>query len=83
MYVGSRFHSFMRSDDTHNIYETQRPILLMCLEGQGIDLISLPSTQAIDEEVCKKAVHNAFHAGVNFFDTSPFYGNTKSETVRG
>jgi len=35
----------------------------------------------VDEDICIRAVHDAFHAGVNFFDTSPFYGNTKSETV--
>ena len=37
--------------------------------------------QPVDEDVCKQAVHAAFNAGINFFDTSPFYGNTKSETV--
>mmetsp|Transcript_7846 Transcript_7846/g.23695 ORF Transcript_7846/g.23695 Transcript_7846/m.23695 type:complete len:315 (-) Transcript_7846:152-1096(-) len=29
------------------------------------------------------AVHEAFRRGVNLFDTSPFYGVTKSETVLG
>lgn len=38
---------------------------------------------AVDEEVCRAAVHEAFAAGINFFDTSPFYGATKSETVLG
>lgn len=28
-----------------------------------------------------EAVHEAFRLGVNFFDTSPLYGKTKSETV--
>ena len=28
------------------------------------------------------AVKAAVDAGINFFDTSPFYGGTKSETVR-
>ena len=27
-------------------------------------------------------MHEAFRLGINFFDTSPFYGNTKSEQVR-
>ncbi|KIY92829.1 hypothetical protein MNEG_15134 [Monoraphidium neglectum] len=29
------------------------------------------------------SVHEAFRLGINFFDTSPFYGATKSETVLG
>ena len=29
-----------------------------------------------------EAVHEAFRLGINFFDTSPLYGKTKSETVR-
>jgi L-galactose dehydrogenase len=36
----------------------------------------------IDEEEGVRAVHEAFKRGINFFDTSPFYGGTKSETVR-
>jgi L-galactose dehydrogenase len=28
-------------------------------------------------------VHEAFRLGINFFDTSPFYGCTKSEIVLG
>ena len=28
------------------------------------------------------AVHEAFALGINLFDTSPFYGSTRSETVR-
>ena len=47
------------------------------VESQHFEIIM----QAIDEDICIKAVHNAFHAGVNFYDTSPFYGSTKSETV--
>lgn len=27
-------------------------------------------------------MHEAFRLGINLFDTSPFYGSTKSETVR-
>ena len=34
------------------------------------------------EEDGIKAVHEAFRLGINFFDTSPLYGKTKSETVR-
>lgn len=30
-----------------------------------------------------KAVHEAFKSGINLFDTSPFYGLTKSEEVLG
>eukprot|EP00899_Mesostigma_viride_P018432 jgi/Mesvir1/26590/Mv17777-RA.1 len=30
-----------------------------------------------------EAVHAGFKAGINFFDTSPFYGATKSESVLG
>ena len=26
-----------------------------------------------------QAVHEAFRLGINFFDTSPFYGSTRSE----
>lgn len=37
--------------------------------------------QPVQEDICRKAVHDAFHAGINFFDTSPFYGATKAETV--
>ncbi len=29
------------------------------------------------------AVKEAFDRGINFFDTSPFYGDTRSETVGG
>jgi len=32
---------------------------------------------------CIEAVHKAIELGVNYFDTSPFYGETKSETVLG
>ena len=39
--------------------------------------------QDIDEEVGIQAVHRAFELGINFYDTSPFYGITKSETVLG
>jgi hypothetical protein len=38
--------------------------------------------QEINEAEGIAAVHEAFRLGINFFDTSPFYGNTKSETVR-
>ena len=39
--------------------------------------------QAIDEEEGVAAVKAAFDRGINFFDTSPFYGDTRSETVGG
>lgn len=41
-----------------------------------------PSAQAIDEDEGVRAVHEAFRLGINFYDTSPFYGATKSEAVR-
>ena len=39
--------------------------------------------QEIDEDEAVRAVHKAFHSGINLFDTSPFYGATKSESVLG
>ncbi|GLC38508.1 hypothetical protein PLESTB_001733100 [Pleodorina starrii] len=37
----------------------------------------------VDESVAISSVHRAFARGVNLFDTSPYYGLTKSETVLG
>eukprot|EP00955_Chlamydomonas_euryale_P063849 358796-Chlamydomonas_euryale.AAC.14 len=37
--------------------------------------------QPVDEDVCRQTVHAAFEAGINLFDTSPYYGITKAETV--
>jgi predicted aldo/keto reductase-like oxidoreductase len=37
--------------------------------------------QDIDEEEGVHAVHEAFRLGINYFDTSPFYGSTRSEQV--
>ena len=37
----------------------------------------------IDEPEAIRAVHQAFDAGVNFVDVSPYYGVTKAETVLG
>ncbi|PNW73386.1 hypothetical protein CHLRE_14g630400v5 [Chlamydomonas reinhardtii] len=37
----------------------------------------------VDEAGAIAAVHAAFAAGVNFFDTSPYYGATRSETLLG
>ena len=39
--------------------------------------------QEIDEAEGIAAVHEAFKLGVNLFDTSPFYGTTRSERVLG
>ncbi|WIA38692.1 hypothetical protein OEZ86_001995 [Tetradesmus obliquus] len=39
--------------------------------------------QEINEAEGIASVHEAFKLGINFFDTSPFYGSTKSETVLG
>ena len=38
---------------------------------------------AVDPEDGAKAVEAAFRRGINFFDTSPYYGDTRSETVLG
>ena len=38
--------------------------------------------QEINEADGIASVHEAFRLGINFFDTSPFYGTTKSEQVR-
>ncbi|KAJ8902589.1 hypothetical protein NDN08_006990 [Rhodosorus marinus] len=38
---------------------------------------------SIDESDGIRAVHEAFKSGINLFDTSPFYGLTKSEEVLG
>lgn len=39
--------------------------------------------QEVDPEEGTRAVEAAFKMGINFFDTSPFYGDTKSETALG
>lgn len=41
----------------------------------------LLASQEINEAEGIASVHEAFRLGINFFDTSPFYGNTKSEQV--
>lgn len=38
---------------------------------------------AIDEEAGIRAVHTALDLGINTFDVSPYYGDTKAETVLG
>lgn len=42
----------------------------------------LKRSQEINEEEGIRSVHEAFRLGINFFDTSPFYGTTKSEQAR-
>ena len=37
----------------------------------------------LDEQEGIRAVHRAFELGVTLFDTSPYYGTTRSETVLG
>jgi L-galactose dehydrogenase len=37
----------------------------------------------IDENEGVRAVHKAVDAGINFFDSSPYYGATRAETVLG
>lgn len=39
--------------------------------------------QAANEESAIRTVHGALQQGVNLIDTSPYYGQTKSETVLG
>jgi hypothetical protein len=41
-----------------------------------------PHPQEINEADGIASVHEAFRLGINFFDTSPFYGSTRSEAVR-
>lgn len=38
--------------------------------------------QDLTDEQGAEAVKEAFKQGINFFDTSPYYGVTRSETVR-
>ncbi len=38
---------------------------------------------AVDEGVAIRTVHRAFELGVNLFDASPYYGDTRAETVLG
>lgn len=42
-----------------------------------------PGLKDIDEGEGVAAVKEAFDLGINLFDTSPFYGATKSEAVGG
>ena len=37
--------------------------------------------EPLDEEEGIKAVHEAFRSGINYFDTSPYYGDLRSERV--
>lgn len=37
--------------------------------------------EPLDESEAIAAVHEAFKLGINFFDTSPYYGDTRSEKV--
>ena len=39
--------------------------------------------ESIDEEEGVRAVHEAVRCGINFFDVSPFYGDTRAESVLG
>lgn len=51
--------------------------------GYGASSLGGVFSADFDEAEGIRSVHAAFKAGVNFFDTSPFYGVTKSETVLG
>lgn len=37
----------------------------------------------VSEETAVASVHAAFRAGINYFDTAPYYAATRSETVLG
>nr|CAH7750075.1 unnamed protein product [Callosobruchus chinensis] len=37
----------------------------------------------VDEEECKKTVHEAIRRGINYIDTGPWYGHGKSEEILG
>ncbi|KDD76386.1 aldo/keto reductase [Helicosporidium sp. ATCC 50920] len=51
---------------------------VICRVDEGLGL-----EPAVDEEESVQAVLEASRLGINFFDTSPFYGCTRSETVLG
>jgi len=40
-----------------------------------------PAMQDLSEDVAIATVHEAFDQGLNYFDTSPFYGEGLSEVV--
>jgi L-galactose dehydrogenase len=70
-----------------SVFEVCVPLLLLPstaamrtrLNTPHLLLLLLP--QKINEAEGIASVHEAFRLGINFFDTSPFYGTTKSETV--
>ena len=39
--------------------------------------------QSVEEDEGLKAVHEAFNSGINYFDTSPWYGELRAEIVSG
>ena len=45
-------------------------------------IIALSVLQDLSDEEGAEVVKEAFKQGINFFDTSPYYGVTRSETVR-
>ena len=52
-----------------------------CAQSQHLKCYVITDPQDIDEEEGVRAVHEAFRLGINYFDTSPFYGSTRSEQV--
>jgi len=40
-----------------------------------------PATQDLSEDVAIATVHEPFKQGLNYFDTSPFYGEGLSQVV--
>ena len=51
-----------------------------CHHGHRNYVIGWPQ-EPLDEEAGIKAVHEAFKSGINYFDTSPYYGDLRSERV--
>ncbi len=54
-----------------------------CYPISSIDKSDQRLQEPLDEEEAIKAVHEAFRKGINYFDTSPYYGNLRSEKVGG
>eukprot|EP00192_Tetraselmis_astigmatica_P013108 CAMPEP_0117667070 /NCGR_PEP_ID=MMETSP0804-20121206/10749_1 /TAXON_ID=1074897 /ORGANISM="Tetraselmis astigmatica, Strain CCMP880" /LENGTH=327 /DNA_ID=CAMNT_0005474729 /DNA_START=171 /DNA_END=1154 /DNA_ORIENTATION=- len=69
--------------------ETQIPRRPLGTTGLEVSVIGFGASplgsvfQEIDEDEGVASVHEAVSLGINFFDTSPFYGITRSEQVLG
>ncbi len=57
--------------------------------GRNVSVLSFGASslggvfRATDDAESIRTVHTALDLGINYFDTSPYYGNTRSETVLG